>query len=71
MVVCKSGYVDFNARTLCEYNGTWWFIKDGRINFDTRTLVKYGANWFCVNNGSVDWGYSGNCGYKRLYIFDQ
>ena len=54
------GKVDFSARTLCKYNGTWWFVESGKVNYDDNTLVKYGNNWYYVNDGKVAWNKSSN-----------
>ena len=60
--------MDFGARTLVKYNGTWWFIENGRIQWNGDSIVQYGGTWYYVKNGQVDWN-SGEtlCRYDGAY----
>ena len=46
--------MNFSARTVVKYNGTWFFVEHGKVNFSARTVVKYNGTWWFINGGKID-----------------
>ena len=51
--------MNFSARTVVKYNGTWWFVNNGKVDFYGETLCQYNGTWYYIEKGQVDFnGYS-------------